>query len=241
MDVRVKRLLELGREVRPRELFPVLVEEAASLIEEDPFAFALAAVLDRGTRSEVIWTIPYYIKRRLGHLDPHDLAKKPVEDLERILRSLPARPRYMDAAPRTVKELCEIVVNEYDGRAERIWENRRSTSVEATFQRIYGVGPGISSMITLLLEKCFRVNFDDIDHGEMDIKADTHVVRVFRRLGFISEKSEAAALQAARSLNPEYPGAMDAPTWIVGKRWCAPLSPKCRRCPLDDVCPKIFL
>ncbi|MFH1821748.1 MAG: hypothetical protein ABH852_04840 [Methanobacteriota archaeon] len=173
-DPRVRQLLEFGKEIRPRELFPVLEEEATYLIEENPFAFAMAGVLDRGTKSEIIWTIPYYIQKQ----------------------------------------------------------------VKATFERIHGVGPGISSMIILLLEKCFRVRFDDIDHRDMDVKADTHIIRVFHRLGFVSEPNEANAIKAAKRLNPEYPGALDAPTWIIGKKWCSSLSPKCHGCPLDKVCPK---
>lgn len=236
-DPRVRQLLEFGKEIRPRELFPVLEEEAAYLIEENPFAFAMAGVLDRGMKSEIIWTIPYSIQKQVGGLDPHFFANKSVEDLEMIFRLLPAKPRYITDAPRTIKELSEIVVNEYDGKVQKIWENQPSRLVKAIFERIHGVGPGISSMIVLLLEKCFQVRFDDIDHRNMDVKADTHIIRVFHRLGFISEPNEANAIKAARRLNPEYPGALDAPTWIIGKKWCSSLSPKCHGCPLDKVCP----
>ena len=51
MDPRVEKLLEFGEKVRPRELIPTLHEEAALFVEENPFAFALAAVLDRGYKS----------------------------------------------------------------------------------------------------------------------------------------------------------------------------------------------
>lgn len=238
IGTRVRRLLEFGKEIHPQELFPVLEEGAASLIEGNPFAFALAAVLDRGTKSEVIWTIPYYIQKRFGDLSPYLLANKSIKDLERIFQDLPMKPRYISDAPRTAKELSEIVVNEYDGKTQKIWENQHSRSVKATFERIYGVGPGISSMIVLLLERCFGVYFDDIDHRNMDVKPDTHIIRVFHRLGFISEPNQAYAVKAARRLNPEYPGALDAPAWIIGKRWCAPFSPQCHSCPLDEVCPK---
>jgi len=237
-DPRVRRLLEFAKNIRPRELFPVLHEEAASLIEENPFAFALAAVLDRGTKSEIIWTIPYYLQKQIGALNPHFFANKSIEDLERIFRRLPLKPRYLSDAPYTVKELSEIVVNEYNGDVSLIWKNKTSESVKATFQRIYGVGPGISSMIVLLLERCFGVHFTDIDHRNMDVKPDTHIVRVFQRLGFISRPNEMDALEAARRLNPEYPGALDPPTWIIGKKWCTPFTPQCHNCPLNEVCPK---
>jgi hypothetical protein len=108
-------------------LFPVLVEDATSIIEEDSFAFALAAVLDRGTKSEIIWTIPYYLKRELGHLDPSFFMNQSLDNLERILRKLPVKPRYITAAPRTMKELSTLVLKEYDGKTSKIWENRKVT------------------------------------------------------------------------------------------------------------------
>lgn len=237
-DPRVKTLLEFSTRIRPRELFPVLEEGAASVIEENPFAFALAAVLDRGTKSEIIWTIPYYLQKKIGNLIPQFFVEKSIEELEMIFRSLPCKPRYITDAPRTVKELSQIVIKEYSGDVKRIWQDKTSTYVKAAFQRIYGVGPGIASMIVLLLEKCFKMHFTDLDHRTMDVKPDVHIVRVFQRLGFISVPDDTEALKAARNLNPEYPGALDAPAWVIGRKWCTSLAPQCPACPLNSVCPK---
>lgn len=237
-DPRVTALLEFSTRIHPRELFPVLQEEAASVIEKNPFAFALAAVLDRGTKSEIIWTIPYYLQKKGGTLNPRFFIDKSLAELETIFRSLPFKPRYITDAPRTVKELSQLVIKEYDGEVEKIWQDKTSTSVKATFQRIYGVGPGIASMIVLLLEKCFKIIFTDLDHRTMDVKPDVHIIRVFHRLGFISVPDEQEALKAARRLNPEYPGALDAPSWVVGKKWCTSFAPQCPACPLNSVCPK---
>jgi endonuclease III len=237
-DPRVKRLLEFSKEIRPRDLFSGLVKEAPAIIEENPFAFALAAVLDRGTKSEIIWTIPYYLQVRLGDLNPHVFQDKSVEEIESVIRKLPAKPRYITDAPRTIKDLSMMILKEYDGDASKIWQNRTASYVKATFQRIYGVGPGIASMIVLLLERCFKVHFTDIDHRNMDVKPDVHVIRVFHRLGFISGLDSSEALRAARKLNPEYPGALDPPTWRIGKKWCFSFAPQCEDCPLTRECPK---
>jgi endonuclease-3 len=238
-DPRVAALLEFSTQIHPRELIPVLQEGAASVVEENPFAFALAAVLDRGTKSEIIWTIPYYLQKNIGNLNPRFFVDKSLKELEMIFRSLPFKPRYITDAPRTVKELSQIVIREYNGDVTKIWQDKTSTYVKSTFRRIFGVGPGIASMIVLLLEKCYRIHFSDLDHRTMDVKPDVHIVRVFQRLGFISVPNETEALEAARKLNPEYPGALDAPTWVVGKKWCTPFAPQCPACPLSRVCPKV--
>jgi endonuclease III len=237
-DARVLALLNFSIKIQPRELFAVTREGAAALVEKNPFAFALAAVLDRGTKSEIIWTIPYDLKMKIGTLTPQFFAGKSFEELESLFRSLQNKPRYITDAPRTAKGLAQIVLNEYDGDTRKIWQNHTSTYVKSVFRRIYGVGPGIASMIVLLLEKCFKMNFTDLDHKNMDVKPDVHVVRVFQRLGFISIADATEALRAARKFNPEYPGALDAPAWIIGKKWCTPFGPQCTACVMGAVCPK---
>lgn len=237
-EEKVERLLEFGGKIEPRELFPSLEEGAAVLIEENPFAFALAAALDRGLPAEIIWTIPYYLREEVGELNPKVFASKSIEEIREILENLPKKPRYINAAPRTVKELSEIVQNEYDGDASRIWTDEKAKNVKKTFRRIHGVGSGISSMVVLLLERCFDIHFADMGHREINVKPDTHVVRVFHRLGFISEPTCEGTLESAKDLNLEFPGALDSATWIIGKRWCDPTSPNCKDCPMEDLCPK---
>jgi len=239
-DPRVKRLLEFGETIDPIELVPVLEDEASQIIKEDPFAFALAAVLDRGTKAEIIWTIPYYLKKILGRLDPEYFANASIKELRELFERLPYRPRYINDAPKTVKELSEMILREFNGDVEAIWRNKSAAEVKRTFQRIYGVGPGISSMIVLLLERWFGVKFDDVDHTKMDVKPDVHIRRVFYRLGFIKERTREAALNAARRLNPEFPGALDAPAWKMGREWCTEYNPRCHSCPMNAVCPKII-
>lgn len=239
LKARVDKLLEFAKKVNAEELVPVLEKGAAKVIT-DPFAFALAGVLDRGTKAEVIWTIPYYIKKQVGELSPFFFANASIEDIGEVFRKLPKKPRYVSDAPYTVKELSQIIVNEHNGQTQKMWENRSSKAVKATFERIYGVGPGIASMIILLLERWFKVYFDDIDHRIMDVKPDVHIIRVFMRLGFISEATSAAALNAARRLNPGFPGALDSPAWYIGRNWCTASMPKCNQCPMKEVCPKIM-
>jgi len=237
-DPRVECLLKFGKSIKPRDLFPVLVDEAALTIEQNPFAFALAAVLDRGTKSEIIWTIPYYLEKQVGRLSPELFARMPLEELSKIFYSLPSKPRYISDAPKTVRALSRMIQSQYGGDVTKIWVGRTASYVKNTFQGVYGVGPGISSMIVLLLERCYGIKFTDIDHKAMNVKPDVHVIRVFNRLGFITERNEAAALEAAKRLNPEYPGALDPPTWVIGKRWCTPWETFCSNCPVDKVCQK---
>jgi hypothetical protein len=66
-------------------------------------------------------------------------------------------------------------------------------------------------MGVLLIEKNFRIRFSDLDHTRMDIKPDVHTVRVLYRLGVCDAETIDSAITAARRLNPEFPGGVDAP------------------------------
>lgn len=94
-------------------------------------------------------------------------------------------------------------------------------------------------MSVLLIEKAYGIRFSDMDRRTMEIKADVHTMRVLYRLGMSAERSESAAIAAARRMNPDYPGEIDAPLWVIGRNWCLNYHPQCRKCPMAPVCQKI--
>ncbi|NLT74045.1 MAG: hypothetical protein GXX94_07615 [Chloroflexi bacterium] len=234
----VARLLDLNRRIEHGVLLPALFPAATDFVQTDPFAFCLAACLDRGTKAEIIWTIPYWIRQDLGHLDPNLIARMSLEQLGDVVSRLPKRPRYYNAAPRTIHEISVIVARQFGGKAELIWQDTPAWQVQRTFEGVYGVGPGIASMAVLLIEKGFGVRFSDLDHPRMDIKPDVHTVRVLYRLGVAEAPTEADALSAARALHPEYPGELDGALWHIGRTWCSALAPACLQCEMRDVCSK---
>lgn len=219
-------------------LFPTVIPEAAPLVVSDPYAFCIATCLDRGTKADIIWTIPYDIQHFLGHLDPHRIYQMSLEELADLFAHLPRRPRYVNDAPRTLNYLTRIVVEECSGDASNIWRGKRASEVKRTFLSIHGVGPGIASMAVLLIEAAFQIRFDDLDRRNMDIKPDVHTIRVLYRLGVSQAMTEQAAVAAARGLNPEYPGAVDGPLWNIGRTWCHAIAPRCSVCCMEPVCAK---
>lgn len=229
-------ILKVGRSIPSKELFPTVVPEAAYLISSNPYAFTIGVCLDRGTKAEIIWTIPYDIKNELGDLDPNRIYQLSIIELEDLFNSLPRHPRYINAAPRTLQELTRIVVEECGGNASNIWNGKRAAEVNRTFQSIHGVGPGIANMGVLLIEAAFGIRFDDLDRIRMDIKPDVHTKRVLYRLGVSEAETEVAALDAARKLNPSYPGEVDGGLWWIGRNWCFASNPDCNNCPMHHSC-----
>ncbi|MFH0802347.1 MAG: hypothetical protein V2A78_08205 [bacterium] len=231
-----KALLDYGKTVPVAVLFPTVVPEAAKIATSDPYAFCIATCLDRGTKADIIWTIPYDMQKDLGHLDPRRIYAMTLGQLEALFDRLPRRPRYVNDAPRTVQELSRIVVNECDGDASRIWVGKKASQVKQTFDSIHGVGPGIANMAVLLIEKAFRVRFED--PWNMDIKPDVHTKRVLYRLGISAAETEPEALKATRKMNPEYPGIVDSALWDIGRKWCHSSNPDCPACAMTALCEK---
>jgi endonuclease III len=231
-------LFECGQTFDRAALFPTMIPQAASMVISNPYAFAIATCLDRGTKAEIIWSIPYDIYQELGHLDPQRIYQMSLEELADLFARLPRHPRYINEAPRTLKELTRIVVEECGGDAANIWKGKRASEVKRTFQSIHGVGLGIANMAVLLIEVAFPIRFDDLDRKNMDIKPDVHTIRVLYRLGVSYATTEQASIDAARRLNPPYPGAVDGPLWLIGRTWCFTSDPQCATCCIEKVCAK---
>ena len=159
-----------------------------------------------------------------------------VEQMEDCMGALPRKPRYINAAPRTILELARLVVDELQGDAALLWKGRAAADVREILMRVHGVGEGIANMTLLLIERVFQVRFGDIERATMDIKPDIHAVRVLHRLGVSRSPDVASAIEAARLLDESCPGAMDPALWIVGRDWCHKSSPNCASCPLSSIC-----
>lgn len=221
------------------ELTPAKYPEAVQLIHENSFAFISACCLDRGTKAEIIWTIPYWLSQLVGHYDSLRFYSLSLEQIKSLFEKLPQKPRYINAAPRTFKDISRIVVEDFSGKAENMWKNRCAADVKRTLLSVFGVGSGIANMSLVLIESEYQITFSDIDYSSIDIKPDVHTMRVLYRLGVSLSVSEDLAVKAARQISPSYPGAIDGPLWSIGRNWCHPSVPDCKSCPLDACCEKV--
>lgn len=232
-------LLGLGEQINRTNFFPTLADGATEFSLSDPFAFVLACCLDRGARTERIWTIPFDLSQRLGHLDPSRIAAMTLHELAIAVASLPRKPRYVQAAPATIHSLADLVVRACQGDAKGLWADRSAKQLKRSLRRVRGVGPHLANMTVLLVERAFGVRF--VDKAEVDLKADVHTMRVTYRLGLADVEDADSAVAAARLLHPAAPGDLDAPMWMIGRRWCAPSSPNCHACIARPHCARVGL
>lgn len=96
--------------------------EADALLGRDPLALLIGMVLDQQIPLERAFRSPFDLRQRLGgRLDPALIAGSDPDELAAVFAAPPALHRFPAANARRVRELCRIVVDQYGGRAERVW------------------------------------------------------------------------------------------------------------------------
>ena len=216
-----------------REQFP---RDGRNLIHTNPLAFLVGAAFNRSICWKKAWEIPCCINQK-GKLDVSKLAKMKKPELVRLLKSLRVKPRSVDQGAETLRDIATLVERDFAGDAAAIWLDASLEEVEKRLQSIKGVGSGIASMVTRILHDDCRMFRGQ--ERQIDVKPDVHVMRVFKRAGLAHSESKDDARNAARTLNPTFPGELDWPAFDIGQRWCHKgTKPSCGKCPLESVCPQ---
>jgi uncharacterized HhH-GPD family protein len=99
------------------------VEPAANdLLTRSPLALLIGMLLDQQIPLERAFSAPLDLVRRLGH-EPTavELAGFDPAALTAIFSERPALHRFPKAMAARVQELARLLVEEYDGEAERVW------------------------------------------------------------------------------------------------------------------------
>jgi uncharacterized HhH-GPD family protein len=212
-------------------------KEANDLVNEDPLAYLFGVIFDHHVKAELAWGAPYLLKQRLGHLNPQKVVAISDEELEQIFAQKPALHRYYKTMAGNIKDACLQVIERYDGNAENIWNDEpRTDDLQRRFESFNGIGQKKASMATNILVRDFGIPVKD--RKGIDVSYDIHIRRVFTRTG-LAEDDEYEIINTARQLNPDYPGELDLPCWMIGRVWCRPTNPNCEECPISNSCNKI--
>jgi uncharacterized HhH-GPD family protein len=106
-----------------------IAPEANALLNRSPLALLMAMLLDQQVPLERAFSAPADLARRLGH-DPEagELADYDPDALVAIFSERPALHRFPKAMAARVQALCRVLVETYDGDAERVWAGARTGS-----------------------------------------------------------------------------------------------------------------
>jgi len=100
---------------------------ADKLLSKDPLALLIGMVLDQQIPLEWAFKGPYTLTQRLGtNLDAAAIAEMDPDKLAAVFSQPPALHRFPAANAKRVQELCRLIVDEYKGKADRIWKTAAS-------------------------------------------------------------------------------------------------------------------
>lgn len=137
--------------------------EADELLGRSPLAALVGMLLDQQVPMEWAFTGPYTIARRLGSddLDAHEIAAYDPERFAALLSEKPAVHRYPGSMAKRVQQLCQYLVDNYDGDAEKVWKG--VDSGKELFKRLNGLpgyGKQKAQIFVALLGKQYGVRPD---------------------------------------------------------------------------------
>jgi uncharacterized HhH-GPD family protein len=97
-------------------------DEANALLDRDPLAVVLGLTLDQQIPLEKAFTSPYVLAQRLGH-EPtaQELAAYDPDALVTLFATPPALHRFPKAMAARVQQVCQVLVERYDGDAAGVW------------------------------------------------------------------------------------------------------------------------
>jgi uncharacterized HhH-GPD family protein len=131
---------------------------ANKLLETDPLALLIGMVLDQQVKMEKAFGGPYELQRRLGRLDPGEIASMDPERLDAVFRERPALHRFPGSMARRVQAMCAAVVNDYGGDAGSVWRDARTgDELAARISKLPGFGDMKTKILIAVLAKKFGV------------------------------------------------------------------------------------
>ncbi len=140
---------------RPDRLNFTESDDANRLLATDDLALLIGMLLDQQFPMERAFYGPQLLKDRLGYdLDARALAESDLAELELVFKGPPAIHRYPSAMAKRTQDLCQVVVDEYDGTASNLWSTAADgEDLLKRLKALPGFGDGKSRIFVGLLGK----------------------------------------------------------------------------------------
>jgi uncharacterized HhH-GPD family protein len=129
--------------------------EADRLLTEDDNALLLAMVLDQQVPMEKAFSGPLVIAQRMGGtLNVAKIAAMSEAEFVALCSERPAIHRFPAAMAKRVRQLCQVLTEDYDGEATNIWKDAQSgDELKAKLTRLPGFGADKAAIFTAVLGK----------------------------------------------------------------------------------------
>jgi len=179
----------------------------------DPFLIAVGTVLSARTRDDTL--APFLAQFFRVVRTPEDVLAIPPRRLERLLRPT----GFYRTKARALRGLAQALIERHRGRVPQTMDELLA---------LPGVGIKVAAIIMV---EAF---------GKDAISVDTHVHRICNRLGLVRTRAPEKTSEALYRLLPRRLWRhVNVNLVALGQTICQPRRPRCERCPIDTLCPKI--
>jgi len=146
---------------------------ADKVLSEDSFALLAGMLLDQQFPMERAFAGPAKILERFGTLDPRAIAVADPAEFAALCSTPPAIHRYPGSMAQRIQALAQIVVEEYDGRADRLWEGvAYGNELMRRLQALPGFGKQKAQIFTALVAKQLGVRPEGWEKAAGDYSLD---------------------------------------------------------------------
>jgi endonuclease III len=195
---------------RARKEDPTALQEISDSTNGDPFRVLIATVLSQRTKDQVTAQASSRLFKK--YPGPKQLARSDTRTVSRLIRPV----GFYKTKAKTIKRIARIILAEYGGKVpsemDKLLELPSVGRKTANCVLVYG----------------FK---------QPAIPVDTHVHRIFNRIGIVETKTPEETEQELTRI-------VDRSDWLTlnevfvkfGQLICKPIGPKCSVCPLNDRC-----
>jgi uncharacterized HhH-GPD family protein len=177
---------------------------ADEVLSASSFALLVGMLLDQQYPMEHAFRGPAKILDRFGSLDPAAVASADPEEFAALCSTPPAIHRFPGSMAARVQALATVVVEEYDGHAERLWEEAGSgKELLRRLQALPGYGKQKAQIFTALVGKQLGVRPDGWEQAAGDY-AETGSYRS------VADVVDGTSLEKVRSFKKEKKAAAKA-------------------------------
>ena len=140
---------------KPKALLFTDDDAANRLLASEPFALLVGMLLDQQVPMEWAFHSPYALKERLGgRLDEAAVAAMDPDELVDVFSQKPPLHRYPRSMAGRTQQLAQLLVERFDGKAERVWKNvKDGNELFANVKALPGFGEQKARIFVALLAK----------------------------------------------------------------------------------------
>lgn len=131
-------------------------------IRQNPNAALLGLLYDQRVRAEYAFTGAKRLLDRLGHLDMKKIAAMDPEQFRDTFAEQPAVHRFTNKMAETTQKLAQVLVDEYDGDAARLWDDGAGfAEIKKRARKLPGFGEQKSAKLKYVLHYFGFRDFSD--------------------------------------------------------------------------------